>query len=277
MTPALVAYIPVIHQGYLELFAKYHDKLYVLGDDVLSLVPYIARDMRACKPETIVQMAQSLGFFRGVQLAGTETLKTLAKAREKVVMPDEDISREVAEHFFKEGQVEFAQLFLRWHQKNVASEQRPQNDRSITKEALHQHFIQLAYGEAGKSPDWWRQVGACAVREGRVVLAACNTHFPSQQTAYIIGDPRTPFSPGERIDVSLSGHAERLLIGEAAARGIRLRDCDLYVTTFPCPGCAIQVAVAGFRRIFYCEGYSLAGADEILRARGVELVRVEMT
>lgn len=271
----ILAYVPVIHQGYLELFARYPDTLFVLDKDVLALVSYLSRDMRACSPEAIVQMARGLGFFREIRLADSVFLRSLKKSGTRVAMPDEDISREVARQFLKEERVEFLPLFLRWHQKNVASEERPRDDRTVTQEELHRHFSDAALKEAQKSPDWWRQVGACAVRKGRIILSAHNEHFPSQQTAYIIGDPRTPFSPGERIDVSLAGHAERVLIGEAANRGIHLQDCDLYVTTFPCPGCAIQIAIAGFRRVFYRDGYSLAGADEILRQRGVEIIRVE--
>lgn len=276
MTPPLAAYIPVIHQGYLELFAKYPDTLYVFGNDVLGLVSYLSRDMRACRPEAIVQMAQGLGYFRNVHLADIKQLKTLATLPSKVVMPDEDISREVARRFFRKDQVELAPVFLRWHQHNAASEREPDANRTVTTEEFHLEFLRHADLQTVRSPDWWRQVGACAVRKGEVLLTAYNTHFPAEQTPYIVGDPRTPFSWGERIDVSSAGHAERLLIGRAARRGTALDGADLYVTTFPCPGCAIQISVSGFKRVFYREGYSLADADRILREGGVDIICVGM-
>lgn len=275
-TLPLAAYVPVIHQGYLELFAKYPDTLYVFGDDVLGLVSYLSRDMRACRPEAIVQMAQGLGYFRSVRLTNIEQLKILATLPGKTAMPDEDISREVARRFFRRDQVELAPVFLRWHQHNAASERDPDANRSVTTEEFHLEFLRHADRQAARSSDWWRQVGACAVRKGKILLSTHNTHFPAEQTPYIVGDPRTPFSWGERIDVSSAGHAERLLIGEAARRGLSLDGADLYTTTFPCPSCAIQVAVAGFKRVYYRDGYSLADADRILREKDVDIIRVAL-
>lgn len=270
----VVAYVPVIHQGYLELFAQYPDYLYVLDENVLSLVPYLSRDVRACRPESIVAQARGLGFFREVRVVDRRFLKSLKKTGMHVVMPDEDISREVANRFSLEAQVQFVSVFLRYDSTVVAKASVPNPHHTITQERAHADFMKRARVESKFSPDWWRQIGAVAVCKNRTLLSAHNKHFPAQQTAYIVGDPRTPFAPGERTDISLAGHAERMLIGSAARRGISLLGADLYVTTFPCPACAIQIAATGFSRVFYEGGYSLAQGDEILREHGVTLVRV---
>lgn len=274
MTP-LVAYVPVVHRGYLELFRRYPHVLYVLDEGVLSLVPYLARDVRACNPQVIAQMVHGLGIFGKIGVADGMKLSSLSMKHEEIVMPDEDISRAVAERFFHQDQVRFEQVFLRWHYRNAASESRPDADRTVTGEEAHLHFIRIVDEESRKSPDWWRQIGACAVRGGKMIVEARhNEHFPAEQSAYIIGDPRTPFSAGERIDLSLAAHAERLIISDAARLGIVLDGADLYVTTFPCPGCAYAIATAGIRRVFYRDGYSLVDADKTLREHGVELIRV---
>jgi dCMP deaminase len=75
----------------------------------------------------------------------------------------------------------------------------------------------------------------------------------------------------------MAEHAERHLMGHAARKGIALEGADLYVTTFPCPGCAHQIVTAGIRRIFYRDGYSLVEASETLKHHGIEVIRVVET
>ena len=127
---------------------------------------------------------------------------------------------------------------------------------------------------ADKSPDWWRQVATLLVREGDIVLGAYNRHMPSDQAAYILGDPRSNFEAGEHIDMSLALHSEVGVLVAAGRERICYKDFDMFVTTFPCPPCAYAIAESGIRRLFYRDGYSLiAGADSI-RAKGIEIIRV---
>ena len=49
-----------------------------------------------------------------------------------------------------------------------------------------------------------------------------------------------------------------------------------FVSTFPCPVCAKSIAVAGIKKVYYCQGYSLLDAEDILRPYGVELIFVKM-
>lgn len=56
-------------------------------------------------------------------------------------------------------------------------------------------------------------------------------------------------------------HAEMAAVTDAAARGIAVEGCVLYVTTFPCHHCARHIVAAGIRRVVYVAPYpkSLAG------------------
>ena len=75
---AIVAYIPVIHAGYLKFFEKYEGSdLYILGEDFLAEVPHLARDMRALSPETIALFAQSLPSIRYAGVLTKENFKVL--------------------------------------------------------------------------------------------------------------------------------------------------------------------------------------------------------
>jgi dCMP deaminase len=136
---------------------------------------------------------------------------------------------------------------------------------------LVRHATELA----GRSSDWWRQVGAIAWRGEEILGAAWNHHCPTEYAPYIDGDPRDSFSRGVRADLSTAVHAEASVVARAARAGTALGGADLFVTTFPCPACARLIAEAGFRRCYFAGAYSVLDADGILRAAGVELQWVD--
>jgi deoxycytidylate deaminase len=51
-------------------------------------------------------------------------------------------------------------------------------------------------------------------------------------------------------------HAEMGALVDAAARGVSVRGCTLYVTTFPCHECARNIIAAGISRVVYIEPYA---------------------
>lgn len=52
-----------------------------------------------------------------------------------------------------------------------------------------------------------------------------------------------------------SVHAEQAALMDAAKRGVSVRGCTLYVTTFPCHECARLIVAAGIKRVVYIEPY----------------------
>ncbi|HWB35228.1 MAG TPA: hypothetical protein VHA75_04295, partial [Rugosimonospora sp.] len=97
---------------------------------------------------------------------------------------------------------------------------------------------------------------------------------PTEYSPYLDGDPRNEFSRGVRIEASTALHAEAAVVGRAARDGVALAGADLYVSTFPSPGCARLVAAAGFARCYFVDPYAVLHGDEVLRAAGVALIRV---
>lgn len=137
--------------------------------------------------------------------------------------------------------------------------------------------MKQAFVQANYSNDWWRQVGVVFMRDGEVLITAYNQHLPSSQEQYFSGDPRSFFSSGEMIELSSSIHAEALAIARAASQGIALAGADLFVTTFPCPICAKQVAAAGIKRLYYNEGYAVLDGWQVLKSAGIEIIRVKFS
>jgi deoxycytidylate deaminase len=148
-------------------------------------------------------------------------------------------------------------------------------DRVISTEERDNTLIKKASELAAKSSDWWRRIGALIVKNGEVVLEAFNSHMPSDFNLDSAGDPRTSFNPGERIDLSTAIHAEAKAISQAARKGIALEGATVYVSTFPCPGCAKLIAESGIKKVYYDQGYSLLDAENLLKDFGVEIIKVE--
>jgi dCMP deaminase len=273
---ALIAYVASPHDGYLKLFRKYAGaSLYVLGNEFAQDFVAIIRHLPGNNPEDSCRMIEALDIFAGVSVLTQENLAEALKFT-TLVMPDEDIAHAFAETHLAGRDVTFDGTWrLRWDWNTSTYHRRPECETTISKSDFDRALMGEAGRQAERSPDWWRQIGALLVRDGEVLLASYNQHFPSEQTAYLLGDPRSNFEPGQCIDSSLALHAEVGLFTEAAKRGICTADCDLYVTTFPCPPCANAAANAGIKRLYYRDGYSLVAGAEALLSRGVRIIRVE--
>jgi dCMP deaminase len=193
------------------------------------------------------------------------------------VLPDEEVMRDIADRYeLGAGRsLVFDRTFLRWD-RDWATAKAPVNfDGEITAAELPRELLGRAQALAGRSSDWWRQVGAVAARAGQVLGAAWNHHLPTEYAPYLNGDPRDAFERGIRADLSTAIHAEAALIAGAAREGTSLAGADLYTTTFPCPACARLIAEAGFARCFFAGQYSVLDGEQTLRARGISLIWVD--
>lgn len=65
------------------------------------------------------------------------------------------------------------------------------------------------------------------------------------------------------IEFIRAAHAEMGALLDAAARGVSVRDCTMYVTTFPCHECARNIIAAGIKRVVYIEPYAKSLALEL--------------
>ncbi|MEK7541468.1 MAG: deaminase [Patescibacteria group bacterium] len=274
---AVIAYIPALHRGYIDFFEKYSGgTLYILDQELVREVPRMERDIRALKPTEVKMLLEGLHLFGSIMMLTKDTLREVQNNTGSIVMPDEDVSRYFAEAHLPDKKVEFVSVFLRWDKQVSTREFEVAPDRVISYDEADKEMMDAASAEAARSPDWWRQVGAVAARDGKVLLAAYNKSVPSKDYTFgPFGDPRSNFDAGERIELSKTIHAEAAVISEAARRGIALAGVSLYITTFPCPVCAKSIAAAGIKRVYYSKGYSLLDAEDVLHAYGVEIVLVK--
>lgn len=272
---AFVALVPVVHTLYLDLFKKYPDNIYILGESVLEDWEEhhkMTRDLRRIDQEQIRELIANIPAVKIVKILEKDNLSELDGY--KIVLPKEDVSQWVASTYFNNHDVEYENIFLRWNRPVSTQELEIDPDRQITEEEFHREIISQAEEVAQKSPNWWRQVGVLALKDGKVVAEGFNKDMPSTQNMAVYGDLRMCFDAGESYELSNTIHGEAALIAGCAKRGISLDGADLYVTTYPCPTCAKLIGETGIKRVFYKDGYSLSDAEDILKGAGVEIILV---
>jgi len=281
MKKILLAYIPVLHKGYIDLISsEKFDMVCVIGRGIISEInmDYIKRkdSIRSISSEMIVSAIRSWNIVkevREIDLFELETFKSINGV--DIVLPDEDISHLLAEKYFPNKKVNFKSIFLRWHRNNVADQDMADNYQSILVSDFESEIMDLAVKEAFKSADWWRQIGAVLVKDKKVLFITHNKHLPDEQSPYVFGDPRSIFKRGVHVELSTSEHAEASIIAEAANKGVALKGTTLFTTDFPCPPCAKLIAHSGIKKMFFKNGYAVLDGASILKQAKVEVIRVK--
>ncbi len=271
----LIMYVPVLHEGYRRLFEKYQDAtLYLVGPaHVTGELPRLGRDLRQLGVEDMARAIAALGLVADVQVLEDAHLAALNAAHANVVMPRDEVSDMIAARL-PHATVRYEQVFLRWDKPVTLAETAIVPHRTVSEAEVDRLFMECAVAEAMKSGDWWRQVGAVAVRDGEVLFTGFNKHHPSEHVVYAMGNPRDNFDAGEHLEISDTMHGEASIVAAAAREGVSLRGASVYVTTFPCINCARLLAEAGVSRVYYRDGYSRLDAEAVLKDHGVELIQV---
>jgi dCMP deaminase len=274
---AIVAYIPVLHEGYRRLFERHPEakELYLFGSDVIASFEHLVKDIRKLDPELVKKAIESWKIFESVKILDQTAIEELQKDKTPLIVSDDDLTSELVTKYFSNNPVEKDTIFLRWGIKKSIEPVEVVSDITISEDEFDRKMIELALEEGTKAKDWWRRIGALALKDGAVILQAHNLYVPSDQTPYDEGDPRSNFTGGKHFESSLAIHAEAQLVAQAAKEGISLKGADVYCDTFPCPPCAKQLAYSGIKRVYYRNGYSVLDGERILKSQGVEIVLVK--
>lgn len=272
-------YIPVISKGMLEMLQYYGsqvDACLVWGESFIKNYRPLQKDIRALSAHDIQIEIVAHRIFKKVQVVETDDIAAYQERGYSFVMPDETETRDYANQHLIGSNVAFDDRWrLRWDKTRTL-----QMDEVIPNlKVSYAEFVRRTMGDmraySRNSADWWRQIGACIMLGGKVVLWAYNKHVPSDHSSYIDGDPRINFKAGLNIDSTTVIHAETSLIAQAAKKGISLNGAELYTTTFPCAWCARAIAESGIATCYFAEGYSNLDAQNILQDKGVEIILVQ--
>jgi dCMP deaminase len=276
MNEIAVAYVPVLHEGYRR-FTERHARgrrLYLIGPELYADYRPLAKDIRALPADLAASAIDSWGVCSEVSVLDLDTAVLLASESPSITLPAEDVSYQVVERFFSRCPVRYDTVFLRWDKSRSVQLLHPGAVREVTDDEALADIAGAAELEAGRSIDWWRQVGAAIRYANGEVASATNEHWPHPLSPYAAGDPRSNFFKGVNFEISTAAHAEARLIAEAARRGIPTEGSVMYVTDFPCPPCAKLIAMAGVSRLYFRTGYAVLDGQQVLDAAGVEVVSI---
>jgi deoxycytidylate deaminase len=261
----------VIHAGYERLLAQYAGthRILILGASFAEHHRVVAKEIRALEP------SRAAAYVRAAYPEASVEVVEHGELTGPLVAADDTLLRDVVAEAGIED-VTWVPVFLRWDRAWSRVGVPPEYDGTVTLDEVHRAFTRRAIDLTERSSDWWRQVGAVAVVDGRVLVEGHNRHLPSEHSPYADGDPRNEHRRGVATELTTALHAEAGIVARAARDGVPLAGADLYVSTFPCPTCARIVAEAGFARCFVAGGYSVLAGYEVLAAAGVEVVAVAL-
>lgn len=270
----LIAYIPVINRQYVEWLGRHRgNHLYLISHRLASkLLPRLERNLIALDANLAASFFVQHGFVSKVTILNgcDETI-----LGDHFVVPDEDLlERFVSKYLSPSQTVKYETIWGRWDMKAVIAQQPIIADIEVTSAEFEIANMSLLREVTSRSPDWWRQVCAAAYLDDQLIAMAVNTHGPTEYEVMIHGDPAINREAGVNTKISLALHAEQGIIAQCADLGISTRGAILKVTTFPCADCARLIAASGFSKVIFEEGYSNLGAQETLKASGVQLVRL---
>jgi dCMP deaminase len=272
-------YLPVLHSGYHNFLAEHAQgaELLLVGAGFADDYPVLKKEIRALDPESARVILLASGMVKSGRVIEPADLPSAVEPG-LLLTPDEDVTRGIVQQYRLNARadVRFLPTFLRWDREWSRAGRPPGYDGKVSADAYARRMQRLARRASGRSSDWWRQVGALAVKNDEVIAEAHNRHVPTEYSPYVDGDPRNNFSRGVEMGLTTAIHAEAAIVAWAAREGVSLRGAELHVTTFPCPACARLVAEAGFVKCYFSGPYSVLAGDDVLRQAGVELCFVDM-
>lgn len=276
MKTVIVAYVPVLHQGYIDFFTEFpYSDILIMGRTLTHHHRSFQKDIRALTPYAARLAVDSLGIFESARVIEESSLELLRPYQE-IVLPDEDISHEFAEKYCTEKRVMFGKTFLRWDSQSAKAHKEIEDVSEIDLDPEGQDLLEKILIESQKSPDQYRQVAAAVFKEGEFCYVSHNKIVPLIYTYFYEGDPRSQFKKGVNIDLSLALHAEQGFITWAARnKGISLEGATVILTDFPCPTCAKLLAYSGIKKVYYLKGYAVVDGERILRDKDVEICKIK--
>ncbi len=279
---AVVMYLPVLHQGYLNFFEKFRDKfceLFILGRSITSQERSFQKDIRALNPHLIAKIVDNFNIFTQVNVLEKNSVTSLNnfKFYDEIIMPNDTVSRELKPKLEEDGlNVVLEDFFLRWDSDNAIAHL-DVNCPTIEADKFLEEKLKQVIAEGHKTSDIYREVGGMIFnRETGECLIGHNSAFPDENIPYYEGDPRSLFKKGIFVELSTALHAEAKLISEAARIGFCTNEAEIIVTDFPCPPCAKLVANSGIKKLYFLNGYAMLDGERVLLEAGVSIFKIEM-
>jgi len=163
----LILYLPVIHQGYLDIFKKLKNKIDLIGILDADFVKEISGINPAIESLSFLESEKVLSSLdvKNIVLIDKKNIKKFNNYQKLLI--NDFVSREIAKKYFDKN-IEWQDVFLRWDKGSVKSENEVVAD--ISEDNFDQNIMAKAFKLASKSGDCWRQVGAVLIKNKKELL-----------------------------------------------------------------------------------------------------------
>src|SRR5689334_20372122 len=114
MSAAVVAYVPVLHEGYRR-FLDAHGRdlpLHLIGPELHADQRPLAKDVRALPAAVVRDAIDALGICSSVSVLDAAGAAALAEAGTSLTLPAEDVSYAVVERWLSRNPVRYDPVFL---------------------------------------------------------------------------------------------------------------------------------------------------------------------
>lgn len=273
----LVLYVPALHQGYLELFAKYKtaETLYILDQDVIDEFPLTAREIRSIPPPTMRDLLLKANYFPAVELANKKVLADLSASKQDIILSNDTMADWLQGQYFSKHKVKQESIFLRYDEKLIKkARQEVEYTGAISRKQFDRQVMGQLAKEKVRSGDYFLWLAAAIIKEGQILAIDHNHRMPTEQEMHLVGDPRNFIKYGTDSHQRTVLHAEQALIAECARKGIPTDGASLYATIFPCPDCSQLIAKAGIKKLYFQGGYSQLSSTDIFKLFEIEVIKV---
>jgi dCMP deaminase len=272
----IAAYIPVLHDGYMELMDR-HEAAEIGVIDVAQFpdLEYLRKDPRALQPKRTVELLHGIG--RSVHILGQKAVARVMTDYDRIIVPADDVTKVLFGDDTSRLTVE--PVMLRWDRERLKLHESIEPDNVIDETALPQGLLELLYAQKSESTSWWLQIGAVVFDEQdpSFLMATHNHSVPTPYTSAVDGDPRDAAYRGVGLHAYVDIHAEADAIAQAAKAGVSLEGRSILTTDYPCPNCAKLIASCGISRCYFIEGYAVADGQAILKNSDVRIIKVNVS
>lgn len=274
----IIGYFPVMTQAYYDFLTEGPDtEVYVLdSDSVLNINPDLRKDIRALDPLVASEIISKFTEVSHSQIISLQGLGGIIENRNKLILPNDEVSEFIIKEFDLEQKVDLVEVFLRWNRVNIGVNNAVEVDNVIGVDQVPEEIIQRMEAFSAQSSDWWRGVGAVLSLSNGKFIGTSNRHMPTAYTPAIDGDQRAINKRGEKIEIGSAIHAEADLIARAAREGQITKEAKLYITDFPCPNCAKIIAESGVSEVVFVNGYAVGDGQSVLNNAGVTISRLDI-
>src|SRR3989344_783564 len=170
MKNAIIAFVPVLHSGYIRFFSKTKGDIFIFDNSMIKSFTHLTRDLRVINPTQIKKALKAIIPERKIELIDYKRLEELVNNGYKFIMPEDEVSHDIAEKYIKDKKVNYVSIFLRWNKLITLTEHQISSHRKITKEKFHKQFLKIAERESIKSADWWRQIASVVVKDKKILF-----------------------------------------------------------------------------------------------------------